>query len=205
MLTTFFLHAPFPPPAFRLPLTVHRAGAGGQTLKLNWVWDISCFNSTFFHILSQPYTSRKHITDYWRWAKFPQIFTSNEYKSLKSAFFFPFLNSHMLPTSWTYLHIVKNIMVMNKKEILCNDSDEWRAEICGEERRDSETRENGRRGGWECVGGGWGGGVPRSCHPDILCFDGLAFIFMAVFLCCRGAVLKSSIFSWYYRTRGRMW
>lgn len=88
-------------------------------------------------------------------------------------------------------------MVMNKKEILCNDSDERRAEICGEERRDSETRENGRRGGWECVGrGGWGrGNVPRSCHPDILCFDGLAFIFMAVFLCCRGAVLKSSIFS----------
>lgn len=32
------------------------------------------------------------------------------------------------------------------------------AEITGEERRDSETRENGRRGGWECVGGGDGGG-----------------------------------------------
>lgn len=49
-------------------------------------------------------------------------------------------------------------MVMNKKEILCNDSEARRAEICGEERRDSETRENGRRGGWECVGRGGGGG-----------------------------------------------
>lgn len=36
-------------------------------------------------------------------------------------------------------------MVMNKKESLCNDSDERRAEICEEERRDSETQENGRR------------------------------------------------------------
>lgn len=168
MLTTSFLHAPFPPPAFRLPLTVHRAGAGGQTLKLHWIWDISCFNSTFFHILSQPYTSRKHITDYWRWAKFPQIFISKEYKSLKSAFF-SLLNSHMLPTSWTYLLIIKNIMVMNKKEIPCNDSDERRAEICGEERRDSETRLNGRRGGWEVCGWGVGGGMFREAVTRTYC------------------------------------
>lgn len=37
------------------------------------------------------------------------------------------------------------------------------------------------------------GGILQSCRLDILCFDGLAFSFMAVSLCCRGAVLKCSI------------
>lgn len=40
-----------------------------------------------------------------------------------------------------------------------------------------------------------GRGILQSCCLHILCFDGLAFIFMAVFLCCGEAVLKSSIFS----------
>lgn len=60
-----------------------------------------------------------------------------------------------------------------------------------EERSDSETW--GNRRGWEVFERMGGGGT--FCRLDILCFDGLAFIFMAVFLCCRGAVLKSSIFS----------
>lgn len=56
---------------------------------------------------------------------------------------------------------------------------------------------DGRRGGdesmWVRVGGGLS--ILQSCRLDILCFDGLAFIFTAVFLCRGGAVLKSSIFS----------
>lgn len=48
------------------------------------------------------------------------------------------------------------------------------------------------------------GGFLLSCRLDILCFDGLAFIFTAVFPCHGGAVLKSSIFSWYYRTHSRL-
>lgn len=57
---------------------------------------------------------------------------------------------------------------------------------------------DGRRGGdesmWVRVGGG-GLSILQSCRLDILCFDGLAFIFTAIFLCRGGAVLKSSIFS----------
>lgn len=58
----------------------------------------------------------------------------------------------------------------------------WRGETWGEGRK--------RR---EVVRGG--GPILQSCRLDILGFDGLAFIFTAVFLCCGGAVLKSSIFS----------
>lgn len=38
------------------------------------------------------------------------------------------------------------------------------------------------------------GSILQSCRLDILCFDGLSFIFTAVFLCGGAAVLKSSIF-----------
>lgn len=69
-------------------------------------------------------------------------------------------------------------------------------------RREARVRHRGELGG---------GGEDRkqvnalqSCRLDILCFDGLAFIFTAVFLCSGGAVLKSSICAWYYRTRGRL-
>lgn len=77
-------------------------------------------------------------------------------------------------------------------------------------RRGGRVRHGGgweEKGRWEHVGEGGGGGLSilQSCRLDILCFDGLAFIFTAVFLCRGGAVLKSSIFSWYYRTHGRLW
>lgn len=86
--------------------------------------------------------------------------------------------------------------------------EEWRGKRkCRGERTKNMTWGDGRRRGrWmRVVGWGWcwwgEGGILQSCCLDILCFDGLAFIFMAVFLCCGGAVLKSSIFSWYYRSR----
>lgn len=48
---------------------------------------------------------------------------------------------------------------------------------------------------WGEGGGDERGSLLQSCRLDILCFDGLPFIFTVVFLCCGGAVLKSSIFS----------
>lgn len=61
-------------------------------------------------------------------------------------------------------------------------------------------RNDGEKKGVRHIGGGEKrrgerGSVQQSCRLDILCFDGLAFNFTAVFLCCGGAVLKSSIFS----------
>lgn len=43
--------------------------------------------------------------------------------------------------------------------------------------------------------GGEGGSIFAKLWLDILCFDGSAFIFTAVFLRCDSAVLKSSISS----------
>lgn len=43
--------------------------------------------------------------------------------------------------------------------------------------------------------GGEGGSIFARLRLDILCFDGSAFIFTAVFLQCGSAALKSSISS----------
>lgn len=56
-----------------------------------------------------------------------------------------------------------------------------------------EQGEGDRRGSWGK--GTAGGGGMGEAYLDILCFDGLALIFTAVFLCCDRAVLKSSISS----------